>query len=141
LPCSFEMAYAKAQLAANQRLPLKGSIFVSMNDALKERSIPVVQGFAELGFKIYATGGTAAVLKKAGIAVHTVLKLHEGRPHIGTDPSPTGPSCKQPRGACSSPLPSERPPMRWGAFRLITADNNIHCGTIVVCTEVLVHKA
>lgn len=78
------MAFAKAQLAANQRLPLKGAIFVSMNDALKERSVPVVRGFADLGFTIYATGGTAGVLRDAGIPVNTVLKLHEGRPHIGT---------------------------------------------------------
>ncbi|GAQ91068.1 carbamoyl phosphate synthetase B [Klebsormidium nitens] len=80
---NFAMAFAKAQLAANQRLPLKGAIFVSMNDALKERSVPVVRGFADLGFSIYATGGTAATLRAAGIPVNTVLKLHEGRPHIG----------------------------------------------------------
>jgi carbamoyl-phosphate synthase large subunit len=80
------MAFAKAQLAANQRLPQSGAIFVSMNDALKERSVPVVRGFADLGFTIYATGGTAAALRAAGISVQTVLKLHEGRPHIGSSP-------------------------------------------------------
>ncbi|GBG60954.1 hypothetical protein CBR_g16075 [Chara braunii] len=80
---SFDRAFAKAQIAANQRLPLSGSVFVSMNDQLKERVIPVARGLYDLGFKIIATQGTASVLEAAGVPCERVLKLHEGRPHAG----------------------------------------------------------
>lgn len=80
---TFAKAYAKAQIAANQRLPLGGSIFISVNDVTKATIVPVAQEFVKLGFKVTATGGTAAVLENAGVSVTKVLKLHEGRPHAG----------------------------------------------------------
>ncbi|KAL2630853.1 hypothetical protein R1flu_015539 [Riccia fluitans] len=79
----FDKAFAKAQIAANQRLPLSGTVFISMNDQNKDGVVPVARGFEELGFNILATGGTAEHLQKAGVEVETVLKLHEGRPHAG----------------------------------------------------------
>ncbi|KAL3688817.1 hypothetical protein R1sor_015126 [Riccia sorocarpa] len=79
----FDKAFAKAQIAANQRLPLSGTVFISMNDQNKDGVVPVARGFQGLGFSILATGGTADHLKKAGVKVETVLKLHEGRPHAG----------------------------------------------------------
>jgi carbamoyl-phosphate synthase large subunit len=77
----FDKAFAKAQIAANQRLPRTGTVFISMNDMMKDKVVPIAKGFQELGFKILSTDGTAAFLEKAGVQVEKVLKLHEGRPH------------------------------------------------------------
>ncbi|KAI5081040.1 hypothetical protein GOP47_0004223 [Adiantum capillus-veneris] len=79
----FDMAFAKAQIAANQKLPLSGTVFVSMNDLTKPKVLPIAKGFSSLGFSILATEGTAAFLESQGISVERVLKLHEGRPHAG----------------------------------------------------------
>eukprot|EP00897_Mesotaenium_endlicherianum_P006864 jgi/Mesen1/6205/ME000320S05398 len=78
---TFAKAYAKAQIAASQRLPLTGGIFVSLNDVTKAKGVPIAAGFQQLGFKILATAGTADALEKGGVTVTRVLKLHEGRPH------------------------------------------------------------
>ncbi|CAI5503306.1 unnamed protein product [Closterium sp. Naga37s-1] len=83
LDATFAKAFLKAQVAANQRLPTGGSVFVSLNDLTKEGGVEVAKSFVELGFKILATEGTANVLEDAGIEVERVLKLHEGRPHAG----------------------------------------------------------
>ena len=77
----FDKAFAKAQIAANQRLPLTGTVFISMNDMMKDKVVPIAKGFQDLGFKILSTDGTATFLGKAGVEVEKVLKLHEGRPH------------------------------------------------------------
>ncbi len=78
----FGTAYAKAELAANQKLPLKGTVFVSMSDRDKAAIVPVVQQFVDLGFKIISTGGTRKVLREHNVPVELVLKIHEGRPHV-----------------------------------------------------------
>ena len=78
----FGRAYAKAALAAGQKLPLTGKVFVSMNDRDKLAVVPVVRDLIELGFKIIATSGTQRVLEEHGLVVESVLKLHEGRPHV-----------------------------------------------------------
>jgi len=78
----FGKAFAKSQLAAGQRLPLGGTVFVSMSDRDKVAAVPVVQALTELGFQIVATAGTRQVLQNHGLAVELVLKLHEGRPHV-----------------------------------------------------------
>lgn len=77
----FNKAFAKAQFAASQKLPLSGTVFISMNDLTKDKVIPIAKGFHDLGFKILCTEGTGTYLGKAGIEVERVLKLHEGRPH------------------------------------------------------------
>jgi carbamoyl-phosphate synthase large subunit len=79
----FPMAFAKAQIAANQKLPLAGTMFLSLNDFTKPNLPAIANGFIELGFTIVATTGTANLLKMEGIPVDRVLKLHEGRPHAG----------------------------------------------------------
>ena len=80
---NFGTAFAKAELGAGQELPLQGTVFVSMNDRDKAAVVPVVQEFLELGFRVIATSGTWRVLHEAGLTdVQTVLKVHEGRPHI-----------------------------------------------------------
>ncbi len=78
----FGKAFAKAELAASQRLPLKGTVFVSMNDREKAAVVPVVKDLMDLGFSVVATEGTRKVLIESGLEVALVLKLHEGRPHV-----------------------------------------------------------
>ena len=76
------IAYAKAQMAAGSPLPLKGKIFLSVASHHKDKVAEVAQLFLDLGFELVATSGTAAVLEKAGLKVHRVLKVLEGRPNI-----------------------------------------------------------
>ncbi len=78
----FGRAYAKAELAAGQKLPLTGKVFVSMSDRDKLAVVPVVRDLIDLGFQIIATSGTQKVLEEHGLVVESVLKLHEGRPHV-----------------------------------------------------------
>jgi carbamoyl-phosphate synthase large subunit len=75
------LAYAKAQMAAQPALPSKGNVFISVADRQKPKAIEIAHGFAELGFTLYATSGTAAVLSAAGIPVTKLFKLNEGRPN------------------------------------------------------------
>ncbi|MBF2089030.1 MAG: carbamoyl-phosphate synthase large subunit [Synechococcales cyanobacterium K44_A2020_017] len=79
----FGKAFAKAELAAGQKLPLTGTVFVSMNDRDKEASVPVIQDLIDLGLTIVATAGTQQVLEDHSVPADLVLKLHEGRPHVG----------------------------------------------------------
>lgn len=79
----FGKGFAKAELAANQRLPLSGTVLVSMSDRDKESVVSVVKELAELGFSVSATEGTRKALIQQGVEnVKLVLKLHEGRPNI-----------------------------------------------------------
>jgi carbamoyl-phosphate synthase large subunit len=78
----FGRAYAKAELAAGQKLPLTGKVFVSMSDRDKLAVVPIVRDLIDLGFQIIATSGTQKVLEEHGLVVESVLKLHEGRPHV-----------------------------------------------------------
>lgn len=75
------LAYAKSQMAAGVPLPLKGRVFISVNDADKPRVIEIAHQFIDLGFEIVATQGTASVLEKSGLKVERVFKLSEGRPN------------------------------------------------------------
>ena len=75
-------AYAKSQMAANSPLPLGGKVFISVSDAHKTEVATVAKLFSNLGFDLVATGGTAAVLEKAGLKVQRILKLLEGRPNV-----------------------------------------------------------
>ncbi|VAH76969.1 unnamed protein product [Triticum turgidum subsp. durum] len=77
----FSGAFAKAQIAAGQILPISGTVFVSLNDLTKRHLAEIGRGFRELGFNIIATSGTAKVLQLEGIPVEPVLKIHEGRPN------------------------------------------------------------
>jgi carbamoyl-phosphate synthase large subunit len=78
----FGRAFAKAQAAAGGALPESGTVFLSVRDRDKDALVPIARSLASLGFRLIATAGTASVIKAAGIEVHTVLKVHEGRPHI-----------------------------------------------------------
>ena len=80
LDADLGIAYAKSQMAANAPLPLKGRVFISVSDAHKKEGVAVARQFAELGFEIISTSGTASVLEKAGLIVRRIFKLSEGRP-------------------------------------------------------------
>lgn len=75
-------AFFKAQLAAGNALPTKGSVFLSVRDSEKEKMIQVAKKFQEFGFKIVATEGTAQALRKAGIQAEIILKVSQGSPNI-----------------------------------------------------------
>jgi carbamoyl-phosphate synthase large subunit len=75
------VAYAKSQMAAGSPLPLSGKIFISVSDAHKRKIVEVARQFADLGFQLIATSGTAATLEKAGLKVERIHKLQEGRPN------------------------------------------------------------
>ena len=78
---SFGMAFAKAQLAADNKLPGEGTIFLTVNDFDKNAVTPIARRFHEMGFKLLGTEGTARHLKGRGIPISRVFKVHEGRPH------------------------------------------------------------
>ncbi len=78
---SFGSAFAKAQSAADNELPLEGAILITVNDTDKPTVAPIVRRFRDMGFRILATGGTAAFLRARGIPAELVLKVHEGRPN------------------------------------------------------------
>lgn len=79
----FGTAFAKGELGAGQRLPLEGTVFVSMMDRDKDSVVPIVRDFLEMGFKVIATTGTRKVLHQNGLKdVQLVLKLYEGRPNV-----------------------------------------------------------
>jgi carbamoyl-phosphate synthase large subunit len=80
---SFGLAYFKAQEATQQRLPLSGTVLITV--AERERGTAVVEAareFSRLGFTIRATEGTRAFLAGHGIEAEHILKLYEGRPNI-----------------------------------------------------------
>src|SRR5271170_4855200 len=79
---SYGLAFGKAQLAAGQRLPRKGTIFLSVNDRDKKHVGSLGKELHDLGFRLLATRGTAAALEAAGIEAESVFKVNEGRPNI-----------------------------------------------------------
>ena len=79
---TFGEAFAKAQIAAGQNLPTKGTIFLSVNDHDKAAAIPLAKQFVEMGFHLVATHGTADVLSDTGLQVERVYKVQEGRPNV-----------------------------------------------------------
>jgi carbamoyl-phosphate synthase large subunit len=78
---NFGEAFAKAQIAAGQQLPIKGTVFVSVTDHDKPAVVEVARRFTDMGFKLVATHGTADYLEEAGLVVDRVYKVKEGRPN------------------------------------------------------------
>jgi carbamoyl-phosphate synthase large subunit len=78
---SFGSAFAKAQLAASNGLPLAGTILITVNDSDKPTVTKIARRFQEMGFNLLATRGTAHYLRARGIPVSSVFKVHEGRPN------------------------------------------------------------
>jgi carbamoyl-phosphate synthase large subunit len=79
---NFGEAFAKAQVAAGQKLPLKGTVFFSVNDRDKAHLVELARRYVELGFGLVATEGTAKLLEDAGMIVERVYKVKEGRPNV-----------------------------------------------------------
>jgi len=79
---NFARAYAKAQIGAGIRLPLKGTCFISVKDSDKGAAIVLALQLINLGFDLVATTGTAAALQSAGVPIRRVNKVYEGQPHI-----------------------------------------------------------
>ncbi|MFU1792826.1 carbamoyl-phosphate synthase large subunit [Paenibacillus azoreducens] len=81
-----DLQYAKALykglIGAGMKIPSTGAIIVTVADKDKEEAVELMKGFRRLGYKIYATGGTAEALSDAGILVTTVQKLSDGTPNI-----------------------------------------------------------
>jgi carbamoyl-phosphate synthase large subunit len=79
---NFGLAFAKAQLAAGQKLPLSGTVLISVKDEDKAAIVDTVSLFSLMGFRVVATRGTSAFLKRYGIKNQEVRKVGEGRPNI-----------------------------------------------------------
>jgi carbamoyl-phosphate synthase large subunit len=78
----YALAFAKSQIGAGNNLPLKGTVFVSVREADKERLVGAMRDLADAGFQIVATRGTKRALEAHGIPCQHVNKVLEGRPHI-----------------------------------------------------------
>jgi carbamoyl-phosphate synthase large subunit len=78
---NFGEAFAKAQIAAGQKLPTQGTVFISVTDHDKPHVVEVARRFVDMGFKLVATHGTADILEEAALAVDRVYKVKEGRPN------------------------------------------------------------
>src|SRR5204862_2589680 len=78
---NFGEAFAKAQLSAGTPLPEKGTVFISVNDRYRPDAVQVARRFAELGFSLVATRGTATALEAAGRRCKVLFKVNEGRPN------------------------------------------------------------
>ncbi|MBS0307519.1 MAG: carbamoyl-phosphate synthase large subunit [Proteobacteria bacterium] len=79
---TFGEAFVKSQLGAGVKLPQSGKVFLSVKNSDKPRAVQVAKDLVEIGFSVVATKGTAVAIADAGIAVETVNKVVEGRPHI-----------------------------------------------------------
>ncbi|NQV98629.1 MAG: carbamoyl-phosphate synthase large subunit, partial [Rhodospirillales bacterium] len=81
LDVDFARAFAKAQLGAGNKLPLKGCAFISVKDRDKPNAAKLAKRLGEMGFSLMATGGTQTYLSAQGLGVQRVNKVQEGRPH------------------------------------------------------------
>ncbi len=79
---TFGEAFVKSQLGAGVKLPTSGKVFLSVKGGDKPRAVKVARDLVAIGFSVVATKGTAAAIRDAGIAVTTVNKVVEGRPHV-----------------------------------------------------------
>jgi len=83
LSSSYGEAFFKAQEACQSKLPLEGTVLISVNDKDKPEVVEVARSFAEDGFQLVATGRTCDLIAQAGIPVTKVKKLCDGRPNVG----------------------------------------------------------
>ena len=78
----FGLAFYKACISADNELPLKGNIFISVNMEQKEEVIPIARQLRDLGLVLYGTEGTVDYLNEAGIEAHLIRKVQEGSPNV-----------------------------------------------------------
>ncbi len=79
---TFGVAFVKSQMAAGEKLPASGHVFISVRDGDKAHAVGIGRSLAALGFALVATRGTAQALIAAGIECAPINKVAEGRPHI-----------------------------------------------------------
>ncbi|MEQ8266652.1 MAG: carbamoyl-phosphate synthase large subunit [Parvibaculum sp.] len=79
---SFAVAFAKSQLGGGTKVPVTGTVFVSVKDSDKAKIVAPAKKLLDMGFKLIATGGTQRYLAEQGLEVAPVNKVLEGRPHI-----------------------------------------------------------
>src|SRR3984885_6397019 len=79
---SFGEAFGKAQLAAGQKLPTQGTVFLSVTEHDKRHVAELARKFVDMGFKLVATSGTGDIIEAAGMKVERVYKVKEGRPNV-----------------------------------------------------------
>jgi len=79
---TFGEAFYKAQEATQSKIPLSGTVLISVNDRDKSEVVEVARSFAECGFKIVATGRTFDLIESNGIPAEKIFKLYQGRPNI-----------------------------------------------------------
>ena len=79
---SFGHAFAKAQLAAGTNLPAGGGVLISVNDYDKGAALRFGRELVRLGYRLYATPGTADTFRRVGLPVQTVNKVSQGEPHV-----------------------------------------------------------
>ena len=79
---TYDMAFAKAQLGAGMRMPLSGSVIVSVKELDRAKALPSVKKLVEMGFTIKASGGNHAYFESKGVPSTKINKVLEGRPHI-----------------------------------------------------------
>jgi carbamoyl-phosphate synthase large subunit len=80
---TYEAALTKALLAAGLMLPSEGNLLFSIANKNKQEAVPIIKGFYSLGYQIYATEGTAAMVESAGMKVKKIgKKLDEGHPNV-----------------------------------------------------------
>jgi len=79
---SFGLAFVKAEEAAQQQLPLEGTVLITVGARDRELVLPAARQFTDLGFRVMATSGTAGFLAENGVASQIVLKVQQGRPNI-----------------------------------------------------------
>jgi carbamoyl-phosphate synthase large subunit len=78
----FGESFYKAELAAGDRLPTKGCIFLSINRKSKDELLPEVKRLHEAGFSLIGTEGTAHYYSEHNIPIERVYKVNEGRPNV-----------------------------------------------------------
>lgn len=76
------LAYLKSQLAAGNKVPAQGSIFVSLKDEDKQKAVPLIKQLVGLGYNICATRGTSTVLYNEGIKTRAAFRISRGRPNL-----------------------------------------------------------
>ena len=82
MAADFGEAFYKAQEGAKNKLPLEGTVLISVSDRDKPELVEIAQSFHECGFRIMATGRTHDMIVQAGIPAEKIAKINEGRPNI-----------------------------------------------------------
>jgi len=78
----FGAAYAKSQLAVGNHLPETGAVFISVRDGDKPAMVELGRQLIDRGYQLIASDGTADHLRRAGLTVEVINKVHQGRPHV-----------------------------------------------------------